>query len=138
MGEQLCLKLESYACLALRLVCLTDSLILLLAGMTTGCLEVRIVKPGEASVFLAGTLKGHVDWLNCLDCVQMYPSEEVDASRVEGIHLLLATGSQDKQIRIWHVQLLEGKDQLPNEKVNVATHSVGPVGRPQCCYFIPK
>ncbi|KAL5970109.1 Elongator complex protein 2 [Taenia solium] len=116
MGEQFCLKLESYSCLALRLVCLTGPLVLLFAGMTAGCLEVRIVKPGEASIFLAGTLKGHVDWLNCLDCVKMQLSGEVDASRVEGDHVLLATGSQDKQIRIWHIQLLEGKNQLPNEK----------------------
>ncbi|EUB56698.1 Elongator complex protein 2 [Echinococcus granulosus] len=116
MSEQFCIKLESSSCLTLRLACLTGPLVLLFAGMTTGCLEVRLVKPGEASVFLAGTLKGHVDWLNCLDCVQMYPSKEVDASQVEGDHILLATGSLDKQIRIWHVQLLEGKDRLPSEK----------------------
>nr|CDS28332.1 elongator complex protein 2 [Hymenolepis microstoma] len=95
----------SHTCLTLRLWCLTPNLLVLFSGMSSGHTEVRTVIMGESSAPIAGSLQGHCDWINCLDCIQMYPPTE---PIVEGQQILVATGSKDTQIRIWHLRFLEG------------------------------
>uniref|UniRef100_A0A5K3FRM8 Elongator complex protein 2 n=1 Tax=Mesocestoides corti TaxID=53468 RepID=A0A5K3FRM8_MESCO len=106
----------SDSCLALRLVCLPGPMVLLFVGMTTGGLDVWIVKPDAWEPSHAATLRGHTDWLTCVDCVKMYPTEDDAASGVSGHHALVATGSQDNHIRVWHIQLFEGAQKLSGEK----------------------
>ncbi len=106
-------------CLTLRLIRLPTPLTLLLVGMTTGRLDVwAVAEEGDAPPTPAGTLKGHTDWLGCMDCLMAYP-EEKEAGGIQGEHVLVATGSQDNHIRVWHLQLLEGVDQPQSEKVNL-------------------
>ena len=118
-GDATSIDLTPHSPLSVRLVCLTGPLVVLFTGLTTGCVDVRIVQPDEASKPIqAGVLTGHSDWLNCLDCQKMFPSgEEMKECTVDGDNVLLATGSQDNQIRVWHIQLLDGKeDPGPNLK----------------------
>ncbi|KAM7539777.1 hypothetical protein Aperf_G00000042885 [Anoplocephala perfoliata] len=112
ISSEVSIKYDLHSCLTLRLVSLTKDLLLLFAGMTTGQLEVRTLILGESLVPIAGKLKGDRDWLNCLDCIQMYSSNQ---SPVQGLHILTAAGLKDNQIRIWHLQFLEGKGPSSNE-----------------------
>lgn len=112
LSSELSIKCDLHSCLALRLVSLTKDLLLLFAGMTTGQLEVRTLILGESLAPIAGNLKGHWDWLNCLDCIQMYSPNQPP---VQGRHILTAAGSKDNQIRIWYLQFLEGKGPSSNK-----------------------
>lgn len=105
-------------CLTLRLVPLA-SLVLLFVGMTTGHLELWCLgkQETEESPVLAGSLKGHTDWLSCLDCQKAYPATGDADNGPSSEHVLVASGSQDNHIRVWYVQLREGGEQSPNEKV---------------------
>ncbi|VUZ46964.1 unnamed protein product [Hymenolepis diminuta] len=103
--NEIVIEYTTYTCLTLRLWCLMQNLLVLFAGMSSGHAEVRTVVPGESSAAIAGCLQGHCDWINCLDCIQMHPPTE---PAVKGQQILVATGSKDNQIRIWHLQFLEG------------------------------
>uniref|UniRef100_A0A183SG65 Elongator complex protein 2 n=1 Tax=Schistocephalus solidus TaxID=70667 RepID=A0A183SG65_SCHSO len=109
-------------CLALRVVRLavpassTDPLILLLVGLSTGQLEVWALAGGQGAceLTLAGSLKGHTDWLRCLDCIQIHqpvskPTTEGDvpSTAASAAQFLVASGSQDRHIRVWHMQLTD-------------------------------
>ncbi|KAL7063750.1 hypothetical protein AAHC03_0558 [Spirometra sp. Aus1] len=111
-------------CLSLRVVRLggpsiTDSLVLLLVGLSTGQLEVWALAERQDAFepTLAGSLKGHTDWLRCLDCIQIHqqisaPTTEGDESKTKAnaAQFLVASGSQDCHIRVWHMQLTDKHD----------------------------
>ncbi|VDO03357.1 unnamed protein product [Rodentolepis nana] len=104
-SNEIAITYTSYTCLTLRLWSLTPNLLVLFSGMSSGNTEVRTISMGESSAPIAGSLQGHCDWINCLDCIQMYPPTE---PTVKGQQILVATGSKDTQIRIWHLNFLEG------------------------------
>lgn len=56
----------------------------------------------------SATLSGHEDWIRCLDFQQ--PSEEQP--------LVLASGSQDGNIRLWNIERLEAATEQPSSELS--------------------
>ncbi|KAF8471978.1 WD40-repeat-containing domain protein [Kalaharituber pfeilii] len=93
-----------------------ESLILAVGGSTTG-IQIYVSSSPAEEFILRATLTGHENWVRSLAFTRECSSEDAD--------LLLASGSQDKYIRLWRVHL--GRE-LPAPTKTTAGDALGMVG----------